>query len=172
MHEAFEHEEPAEGAMLQTMALLSTLSTAAGVRRAMRERRAGRDPSGQEEARVARPSLYVARDELLGLLMRLQAGLVHSLHGDERHTAVLVRRFDELITLGRAALLLQEIHQRLLSLYPEVSEMIVEEVRALQTHCRRVEEAEDAAFLEALGAFLESSFLFTTRMQRELMQDR
>ena len=61
-------DDPAEAAVWQAMVLFSTLSTATEVWHAVRERRAGRDPSAQEEAVVVRPYLRRAAGELQALL--------------------------------------------------------------------------------------------------------
>lgn len=168
MHPASRDDEPTEGAVLRSMVLLSTLSTAAEVWHAVKERRAGRDPSDQEAPAVAAPHLETGRRELQQMLVRLRASLVYARHRDEGETAHLVRRFDDLMTLGRVGRLLHLIHQRLLSLYPAVSEALVEAARCLEGTCSRLGGADDAAFEDELGPFLEETLLFAARLQQEV----
>ena len=61
-----------EAAVWQALVLFSTLATAADVWHEARERRAGRDPSGQEAAAVVRPLLRQAAGTLQARLMQLQ----------------------------------------------------------------------------------------------------
>ena len=156
----------AEAAVLQTMMLLSTLTTAVTVRQAVRERQAGRDPSMQESDHVVRPYLKAVASELLEMLMRLQASLVYAQHHRDDAGAALVRRFDDLMTLHRVQRLLHTVHQRLLSLYPDVSEALLEEARELQGACSRAIEEDGSAF--ALGPCIERALAFVSWMRREL----
>ncbi len=150
----------AEAAVWQAMVLFSTLSTAADVWHAARERRAGRDPSGQEPAAVVRPYLQAAAGELQALLMQLQAGHLHAERADEGYIARLVRRYDALMALRRAERLLHVVHQRLLSLYPAVGEERLEEARLLQRQSAALLEADDEAFGEQLGRFCHRGLVF------------
>ena len=161
-------EEHSEGAVLRSMVLLSTLTTAAEVWQAAKERRAGRDPSAQETTHVAAPLVRAGRKELQEMLMRLRAGLVYARHHEEEGTAHLVRHFDALMTLNRVGRLLHLAHQRLLSLYPAVSETLVEEVRTLQGVCARLGEADEAAFLDELGPFVERTLVFAAHLREEV----
>ena len=157
-----------EAAVLQTMVLLSTLATAAEVRHAALERRAGRDPSTQAALGVVRPALYRAGAELQEMLLRLQAGLVHARSRPEDGTAALVRRYDALMLLHRTSGLLETVHQRLLSLYPAVDEALVEEARRLQGGSRALLEADDDRFLDALAPLLERTLAFTQNLRHAL----
>ena len=163
-----DNDVPTTSAVLQTMVLLSTLTTASELRHALQERRAGRDPSTQETDEVVRPYMEVARLELQEMLMRLRASLAYAQHGHDDEMTAVVRRFDDLMTLTRAATLLQTVHQRLLSLYPHVSEALIEEARVLQRTSRKVIEAEDASYMARLAPFLEHALVFAARMKREL----
>lgn len=170
-HDDFEadaQEARAEASVLRSMLLLSTLSTAAEVWYATRERRAGRDPSGQEAVAVAAPFLREAREELQERVMRLRASLAYATYEHEAPRTALVRRFDDLMTLNRVARLLHLMHQRLLSLYPEVSEALVEEVRVLEAECSRLRTADEAELPDALALFLDRTLLFTASVQREV----
>lgn len=157
-----------EGAVLRSMVLLSTLSTAAEVWYAAKERREGYDPVAQEEAAIVAPWLFAARRELQERTMRLRASLVYARYHEEDHTARLVRRFDDLMTLGRIGRLLHLMHQRLLSLYPDVSEALVEEVRLLEKTCSDLAGADDEDYYTLLGPFLEQVLLFAARLQEEV----
>lgn len=161
-------DSPTEASVLQAMALLATLSTAAEVRHALLERRAGRDPSTQEEADVARLFLHEARQTLAELVMRMQVGLAYAEDHDEETTAALVRHFDHLMTLRRAGRLFQLVHQRLLSLYPDVSEALVEEARLLQARCEALLEADGAASIDPLADLLDRAPRFLQQLRQEL----
>src|SRR5690554_4310968 len=119
---------------LRAFALLSTLRTASEVRHAMAERRAGRDPSGQEEGQPVRAYLRAALPSLRGLLSRLRISLV--VERDER--VALVQAFEDRLTLARLARELHVVHQRLLSLYPDIPEQLVEEARLRQQEAERL----------------------------------
>ena len=72
------------------------------------------------------------------------------------------------MTLNRMARRLHVVHQRLLSLYPDVSDALVEEARCVQADAEALLEEDAERFPEALGPFLARAFAFTTRMEREL----
>jgi hypothetical protein len=158
----------AEGAVLRSMVLLSTLSTAAEVWHAAQERRAGRDPSAQETSRVVMPRVRGARTELQEMLMRQRASAVYAQHQEEDPTAHLVRRFDDLMTLQRVARLLHLAHQWLLSLYPDVTEALVEEVRHLEAACAALAEGEAETFVERLEPFIERTLVLSVRLREEV----
>lgn len=149
---------PSDAAILRSMALLATLSTAATVAQAAAERRAGRDPSAQEAEPVARPLLRQALREAHPLLLRMQAALAYLRHQPEDRLPLLVRQFDLLLTLTRTARLLQTIHQRLLSLYPAIPAELAEEARQVQA-AAEAQLAEDEADLEALTALVERTLV-------------
>ena len=119
---------PESAAVLQSMTLLATLSTAEEVRESMAERRAGRDPSAQAPPDLAAARLHDAGETLMDLLMQLVLGQVPD-RDDDEELAHAVRHFDLLMKLRRAERLVTTMHQHLLSLYPEVSEELVEEAR-------------------------------------------
>lgn len=161
-------ESRTEATVLRSMLLLSTLRAAAEVRFSLSERKAGRDPSAQEEAHVAIPELRESRRELQQLAMRLRASLVYAQHHGDDPASQLVRRFDDLMALARAGRLLHTIHQRLLSLYPAVGEALVEEARHLEGRCQALSAAEDEAFLEELGPFLEQALTFAAHLKQQV----
>lgn len=158
-----------ESAVLETMLLLSTLSTAADVRYGVHERRAGRDPSAQEDPEVARS--YLTRDaiELDEMLMRLRSGLIYARYATEDGHTILVRRFDMLLVVHRIDRILQSIHQRLLSLYPDVSAELLEEVREVHSDLRlRLETTDGDPSLDELAVLVERALDFGEWMRREL----
>ena len=151
----------AEAAVLQAMVLFSTLSTASSVWHAARERRAGRDPSGQEAASFVRRYLRRAAGALQALLMQLQAALIQAERAEEDgYVAALVRRYHDLMTLREAAGHLKIIHQRLLSLYPAVDEALVETARVLAGEGSALLDAEDDVFATQLSRFLRDALVF------------
>ncbi|PSQ92377.1 MAG: hypothetical protein BRD30_02460 [Bacteroidetes bacterium QH_2_63_10] len=159
-------EGPDSAAVLESMTLLATLSTAATVRESVAERRAGRDPSAQEPADRAATRLRNAGRTLMDLLMQMALSRVPIEKQDDGHLSHAVRHFDLLLKLRRAERLTQAMHQHLLSLYPEVSEALVEEARL--TH-DEIEQFLDTAPTDAEGPHLSDvlergiSFVVWTR---------
>jgi hypothetical protein len=135
---------PESAAVLQSMTLLATLSTAEGVRESMAERWAGRDPSAQAPPDLASVRLHEAGETLMDLLMQLVLGQVPQLD-DEEELAHAVRHFDLLLKLHRAERLVTTMHQHLLSLYPDVSEALVEEARHVHGNLEQLLELDQAA---------------------------
>lgn len=157
-----------EAAVWQAMVLFSTLSTAAEVWHSARERRAGRDPSEQEVASFVHPYLRRAAGELQALLMQLQAARVQAAQGDgEAHITRLVRRYNDLMTLRHVMQQLKVVHQRLLSLYPAVTEMLVEEARLLHEENRALLDVEDEAFPIRMEPFLQRALVFAGTLYDE-----
>jgi phosphate uptake regulator len=148
------------------MTLLATLSTAASVRESVAERRAGRDPSAQEPADRAATRLRNAGRSLMDLLMQMALSRVPLEQQDAEQLSHAVRHFDLLLKLRRAERLTQAMHQHLLSLYPDVSEALVEEAR--KTH-DAIEEFLKTAPTDAEGPHLSDvlergiSFVVWTR---------
>ena len=122
-------ETPDSAAVLESMTLLATLSTAATVRESVAERRAGYDPSAQEPPSRAAARLRTAGRTLMDVLMQIALSRVPLTHQDDDQLASAVRHFDLLLKLRRAEELTQDMHQHLLSLYPDVSEALIEEAR-------------------------------------------
>ena len=168
MIDSSDRDPRAEAAVLQAASLLSVLTSAAEVWHGAKERRAGRDPSAQEEAAVVKPYLRQTQREMQEMLMRLQTNLAHAEQTSESHVVVLVRRFDSLLTLRRLARLVQTVHQRLLSLYPDVREDLVEEARYLQTEATALLDTEDRTFARNLPLFLDRTLRFNRRLEQAL----
>ena len=167
MSEAAPNESPDSAAVLESMTLLATLSTAATVRESVAERRAGRDPSAQEPADRAATRLRNAGGTLMDLLMQMALSRVPLEQREkEGKLSHAVRHFDLLLKLRRAERLTQAMHQHLLSLYPDVSEALVEEARL--TH-DTIERFLDTAPVDADGPHLSDvlergiSFVVWTR---------
>lgn len=167
-----EEEARQEAAVWQAVALFSTLSTAATVWHAAQERRAGRDPSEQEEALLVRSYLRTANGELQALLMQLRASLISVDRSEEGRIVSFVRRFHHLMGLYRLSRFLGVIHQRLLSLYPDVAEEVVEEARVLARRAGLFLEAEGEVFYLLLEPFLEETLCFSTRLHHALTVSR
>lgn len=128
---------PDSAAVLESMTLLATLSTAAEVCESVAERRAGRDPAAQEPTDRAAVRLRNAGRKLMDLLMQLALGRVPLTQQGEERLAHAVRHFDLLLKLRRVERLTQKMHQHLLSLYPDVSEELVEEARRVHDEVAR-----------------------------------
>lgn len=146
------------------MALLSTLRTASEVRHAMAERRAGRDPSGQERGQPVRAYLQAALPTLRGLLSRLRVSLV--VERDER--AAFVQAFEDRLALARLARELHVVHQRLLSLYPAVPEALVEEARLRQQEAERLAVAAGSGFSRMLTLWIGRTERFCEGLAKAL----
>ena len=157
----------AEAAVWQAMVLFSTLSTATTVWHAARERRAGRDPSTQETPAFVQTYLRHAAGELQALLMQLQAGLIHDEQAEEEgYIARLVRRYHHLMALRRVTHHLKTIHQRLLSLYPDVAETLIEEARLLRDDGSALLGDEAETYAERLSLFLRRALVFTASLHQ------
>lgn len=159
---------PDEAAVLQSMTLLATLSTAAEVHEDMAERRAGRDPSAQEPQQVVVPYLHVAARELQTLLMQLLLSHARARHASDRPLAGLVRHFDERMKWRRVVRLLQGMHQRLMSLYPDVSEALVEDARQVHRDAEMLLDSEVGTFAARLGSMLERGLSLAVWVEHEL----
>lgn len=159
---------PASAAVLESMTLLATLSTAEEVRESMAERRAGRDPSAQAPADLAAARLHEAGETLMDLLMQLVLGQVPQ-EDDEEELAHAVRHFDLLMKLRRAERLVTTMHQHLLSLYPEVSEALVEEARHVHGEIDDLLDTDSAADSPpALPDVLERGLSFVVWTRHEV----
>ena len=159
---------PKEHAVLQSMTLLATLSTAEDVRSSIDERRAGCDPSAQESQPIATSYLRSAADDLQALLMQLLLSHVNLRYDHDAELALAVRHFDERMKLRRIVRLLQGMHQRLLSLYPGVSEQLVEEARTVHRDAEALLDSDVEAFVEELGPVLERGLSLAAWTEHEL----
>ncbi|MEM0961976.1 MAG: hypothetical protein AAGK21_05455 [Bacteroidota bacterium] len=130
------------------LALVAAARTALGASRQIRDRRAGRDPSGQEPEPTVRRDLDRLRDLLAADVVRLR---LRAVVGTPAGRAALVQAFEDRILLDDVARTLARIHQKLLSLYPVVPESLVEDVRQLAVQARSRAEAPDPE--EDLGSF-------------------
>lgn len=163
-------DAPASAAVLESMTLLATLSTAEEVREGVEERRAGRDPSAQASSQAATERLHEAGETLMDVLMQLVLGRVPFEEGDEAVLAHAVRHFDLLMKLHRAEHLVKTMHQHLLSLYPDVSEALVEEARHVHGALRALREAGsvEAEDPPALSEVLEQGLSFVVWTRHEV----
>lgn len=149
-------DSPDSAAVLESMTLLATLSTAASVRESVAERRAGHDPSAQEPPARAAARLRTAGHTLMDLLMQVARSRVPLAHEEDSPLPNAVRHFDMLLKLRRAEQCAQDMHQHLLSLYPKVSEALVEEARRTRdAMARYIEQASEAAWGPGLTKVLE-----------------
>ena len=148
------------------MALLSTLSTAAGVISAMRERRLGRDPADQQAQEVVLPSLAAEIRQLEDYLIALRTSLVAAEREEEGRIA-LIRTLSDLMLLGGFARNLHVVHQHLMSLYPAVDVTLVEAARVLHASCGRLIEDSDPSH-ERMGAFVEEADDFIASVRRSM----
>ena len=153
-----------ESSQLRAFALLATLRTASDVRHALAERRAGRDPSEQEDAPSVHAYLAAVLPELQGLVTRLRLSLV--VVPDER--VALVRAFEDRMVLQKLARELHVVHQRLLSLYPDVPEALLEAARLRQQEAERLAGAAGGAFGDVLAGWLDRAAAFFEGLAKAL----
>jgi len=104
----------------------------------------------------------------MDLLMQVVLGHMHLVEQDERPIAVAVRHFDLLMKLRRSERLLHNMHQRLLSLYPDVSESLVEEARAVHGEIERLIEADEEDLLANLDTAAERAISFVVWVRHEV----
>lgn len=148
-----------DAALLRTMTLLSALNVAAELAFDMRERKAGRDPSADNEDTLVWPELADDCALLRTLSFQLESSsalttLVDTADNDQRQ-AFSVQRYIDLVRLQKTSQRLHRIHQHLLSLYPAVDESVVEEARLLEATCEAVRNADTEGYAEALLPFLQ-----------------
>ncbi|MEM1097027.1 MAG: hypothetical protein AAGJ10_20715 [Bacteroidota bacterium] len=127
-----DNDDSAPG-LFQTLVLAATLTAAARISRAWRERKAGIDPTEDEPQGVAEAYVQEAIRTLQTEALQLRTTHVLLHRVDEDADARAVRHFDGLTTLQRLVDLLQRTHQRLLSLYPVATPELVEAARGLYT---------------------------------------
>lgn len=164
------HESPDSAAVLESMTLLATLSTAAEVGTSVTERRRGRDPAAQARSDLAAARVQTTGDELMELLMQLVLGRVPLERASEGKLAHAVRHFDLLLKLKRAKRLVHTMHQHLLSLYPNVSESLVEEARHVHARLRGVgEETSLQTDKPELPDVLERAIAFVVWSRHEVV---
>lgn len=127
---------PGQTGILDSLTLAASLDTLARFVSAFRARRAGIDPSHQEDAPVATARLRSLSTDLYAAAGRIR---LHRLldAAEVRSETGVIRRFEELMLVSKGAEMLRITHQTLLSLYPVVEESVVEEARALHVHWRR-----------------------------------
>ena len=160
-------DERARASLVQTLTLISSASTATRVMRAVVDRRKGVDPSEQEVPDQATTGLRASLDELQALLVPVlvASAVVDAEELEERPR--LIRHFDELQRLAEVVILMHRVHQRLLSVYPQVADDVVEEARAL--HKEAVEAADQFGDCEeAIRPLLVRILDFTLDLERFL----
>ena len=146
-------------AALHAMALVASLRTALGVTRAIEARRGGHDPAAQEPEAPVRRYLSEAIGRLKSILVRLRLRVAASIPGDVH--AALVQTFEDRLTLADLAEELRVLHQKLLSLYPAVSESVIEAIRVRYGEALHLLEADEldhelALFTERVATVLEA----------------
>ena len=151
--------------LFDSMMLLSVLSTAADVTSTIDRRRTGRDPRAQEDSSYVRAYLSAAVERLEEGFVRL---FMQQVCGSEHAT---VRRMDQLLLVRRLTGELHLVHQRLLSLYPGVSEKEVEAVRLLEQRCEELTESPLDRFDEDLSALLDQGLRTAGQLRQVIRWD-
>ncbi|MEM6325788.1 MAG: hypothetical protein AAF791_01585 [Bacteroidota bacterium] len=128
---------------LHALALVAAARTALEAARSIRERRDGRDPSEQEPPATARADLDALSSEIRGHVARLRLRSVIA-HENRRQAARLAQAFEDRLLLDDLARDTRRAHQKLLSLYPDVSEAVVEEARIVADSATRLATEPDA----------------------------
>ena len=134
-----DHTHPATA--FHAMALVAAARAALGAARGITDRRAGRDASEQEDEALARADLRALASSVAELNVRLRLRVVAGTPGSE--AAELAQAFEDRLLLDELAARLRLGHQKLLSLYPDVSEAIVETTRQLAADATRLSTADD-----------------------------
>lgn len=158
---------PSPAAVLESLTLLATLSTASDVRQAVAERRAGHDPSAQESTARAQERIREACTPLTNTALYLLRSTVPAA-SDEVPMAAVVRHFDERMLVYRMGQWAHDIHQALLSLYPRVSEALVEEARAVSNLAEALTEAPADVFVDELHTVAQQALSLTAWAHREI----
>ncbi|HIG74732.1 MAG TPA: hypothetical protein EYQ24_09225 [Bacteroidetes bacterium] len=128
---------------LHALALVAAARTALAAARSIRERRDGRDPSEQEEPVTARADLAVLAGEIGSYVARLRLRSIVA-NEERSRAAQLAQAFEDRLLLDDLARDARRAHQKLLSLYPEVSERVVEEARIVAETAARLATEPDA----------------------------
>lgn len=142
-----DHTHPATA--FHAVALVAAARSALQTARQIGDRRAGRDASEQEAEGPVRTDLAALQAEIAAHVTWLRLRVVIGV--PESAAAALAQAFEDrtrLDDLGRA---LGVAHQKLLSLYPAVSEHLVEDARQLGVDARR--RAVATAYDRGLDAF-------------------
>ncbi len=147
------------------IALLATLSTASWLQKSIQERRAGRDPAALEPVEEARAFLERTLPELGNLFYQL---LTHAIYKEEAAITPEVHAFERMMHILRVRRLLHRVHQRLLSLYPIVSEGVIESVRKLELEAEHLIEGDSQ---EEMGyiSLAEQGLQLLRELQKQLV---
>ena len=157
-----------EKSLFQIMTLIATLNAATEVKYRLDERKAGRDPSSQEDALFVIGFLVDAEEELRAMMMDLRASFLF--YHDEREDIIAfsVRCFSDLSRFHQASGLLQHMHQRLLSLYPAISEQLAEEARVLSMAFVHLTDDTQSYTVEDALQVVDRTFLFCSALLAEI----
>ena len=150
------------------MTLLATLNAATAVKYRLEERKAGHDPSDQEDEVFVRDFLYDSQDTLKTLLLDLQASFLFYEDESEDAIAYSLRCFNDLSRFHQLSGLLQQIHQRLLSLYPAISEELAEEARKLSLACHLLIDENRTYLIEDAILFVDRALGFCEALSDEV----
>ncbi len=123
------------------VALVAAARTALRTAQSVADRRTGRDPSAQEPEAPVRADLAVLADRLSGLAVRLQLRAITGV--PESEAAALAQAFEDRLLLDEIAQDVRRSHQKLLSLYPLVPDLVVEDARALAADVGEAAYADD-----------------------------
>ncbi|GAB5537501.1 MAG: hypothetical protein Rubg2KO_37500 [Rubricoccaceae bacterium] len=130
------HSAPA----FHAMALVAAARAALGAARTIADRREGRDASEQEDERLARADLHSIASSIAELTVRLRLRVVTGT--PETEAAALAQAFEDRLLLDDLSKRLRLAHQKQLSLYPEVSETLIETTRQLAADAARLSTAD------------------------------
>ena len=157
-----------ESALFGIMTLLATLSAATEVKYRIEERKAGRDASTQEDEEFATSFLFEAEDELRTSLVNLRAGFILYEYDAEDAVSTSIRRFSDLSQIQSMCGHLQRMHQRMLSLYPNIPEDLVEEARKLIASCESLIELDEDQYKKGAPLFVQRALQFCDHLLEAL----
>lgn len=134
-----DHTYPAPA--FHAVALVAAARAALNAARTVDDRRRGRDASEQEPEAPVRVDLVrlgaVVAEYVVKLRLRVVAGML------DTEAAALAQAFEDRVLLDDCAVALGRAHQKLLSLYPAVDDVLVEETRVLAVEAARRAVADD-----------------------------
>lgn len=156
--------EKIEQLLVGPLVWISTLHAAAEVVAGRAQRQRGIDPSEQESEDQVRVQLRPALRELEEMAFRLSA-LRSDISDSFDPMSAAVARFDSLLVVSRCAQVLEDVHRRLLSLYPVIDEDVVEQTRELAGQCRNA--ADEDQFADTSEQIFELAHVIRQRVLSE-----
>jgi len=164
------HPSSSDAGTWSNLALFASLSAGAEIETAIRERRAGRNPSEQEGEVLASSLLHDHLELARELLVRLgiqQIAADTTETPDERQVRH-IRRLPTMLLLVRLSRNLHGMHQRMLSLYPRIEEDLIEDTRLLEQASRALFLKFSDTFEDAVATLVDRGWHIISRLAKAL----